>query len=299
MRARSWSAEPVLRIVVVVLATVIAHAASPGAAWAWGQNGHRVVGEIAERHLSDEARRQIAVILDGDSLAEASTWPDEIRSDPLWAQTAGPWHYMSIDDGETLATTARAAEGDVLEALGRMEAVLRDPAASHAQKAEALRFYVHFVGDIHQPLHVGRRADRGGNSIRVRWFREERNLHSVWDEGLVESENLSFVDFARFIDGPTIVESAAWQAGPYEEWVRESFCMRSRAYDFGEQRAPEAGALPELGYRYAYVSLPIVRHRLLQAGVRLAGRLNAIFAGVPAPPPPAEIPTDPAVWCAE
>jgi hypothetical protein len=268
---------------------------SPALVWGWGANGHRVVGEVADHHLSEQARRQIAVILDGDGLAEVSTWPDDIRSDPAWDR-AVTWHYMSIDDQETLASTERA-EFDVLEALGRMEAVLRDPGSTRQEKADALRFYVHFVGDVHQPLHVGRRADRGGNEVKVRWFGENRNLHSVWDVGLIDSQRLSFTEIARFIDDPSPAEIAAWQAAPYEEWVRESFCLRSEVYDLGTAVAgPDR--LPDLGYRYAYLKMPLVERRLLQAGVRLAGRLDSIFADAPTPPPPAEVPASPAAWCA-
>lgn len=280
------------RLVLLALALL----AVPAVAWGWGQNGHRVVGEIAERHLSDHARRQIAVILDGDGLAEASTWPDDVRSDPAFDQ-AGPWHYVSIDDHETLATTARAAEGDVLEAMQRFEAVLRDPAAPKERKAEALRFLVHFVGDVHQPLHVGRRDDRGGNSIRVRWFREDRNLHSVWDEGLVESQRLSFSEMTRFIDQATPQQIAAWQADPYEEWVRESFCLRPLVYGFGSEAPADPGGVPDLRYAYVFHKTPVVEERLLQAGIRLAGRLDAIFHGLPSPPAPETIPSDPVLWC--
>lgn len=269
--------------------------AVPAAAWGWGQNGHRVVGEIADRHISDLARRQIAVILDGDGLAEAATWPDDVRSDPAW-RNAAPWHYVSIDDQETLATTARAAEGDVLEALQRFEAVLRDPAAPKERKAEALRFYVHFVGDVHQPLHVGRRGDRGGNSIRVRWFRDDRNLHSVWDEGLIEAQRLSFTELTRFIGEATPQQVAAWQAAPYEEWVRESFCLRPVVYDFGSEAPADPGAVPDLGYGYVFRKTPVIEQRLLQAGIRLAGRLDAIFGDLPSPAAP-DVPDDPAAWC--
>lgn len=273
--------------------------AAPGALRGWGQNGHRIVGEIAERHLSEAARQGVLAILGEDeSLAEAATWPDEIRSDPAWS-LAALWHFMSIDDHETLATTARSEEGDVLEAMKRFEAVLRDPEAPKEKKVEALRFYVHFVGDVHQPLHVGRRDDQGGNRIRVRWFREPRNLHSVWDSGLIESEELSFTEYVRFIDDATPEEIAAWQAAPYEEWVRESFCLRDGVYDFGLEAALEAGEEPSLSYGYAFHQGPTVDRRLLQAGIRLAGHLNAILTGAAAPPAPEEIPADPAVWCGE
>jgi hypothetical protein len=275
---------------------LVALLVSPVPTWAWGPNGHRIVGEIADRHLTEEARRQIAVILEGDGLAEVSTWPDFIRSDPAWNRAA-PWHFVSIDDHETLATTARDPAGDVLEALGRFEAVLRDPEAPRERKAEALRFYVHFAGDVHQPLHVGRRADRGGNGIRVRWFREPSNLHSVWDQGLIESEHLSFTEWVRFIDDRSPREIATWQAAPYAEWVRESFCLRGQVYDFGREAPPTPEAEPELGFAYAFRQMGTVEERLVQAGTRLAGRLNAVFAGEPAPEEPSEVPASPDAWC--
>ena len=275
---------------------VLALLLTPGCAWGWGPTGHRIVGEVAERHLSDHAARQIAALLDGDGLAELSTWPDDIRSDPS-RDAAKPWHFISIDDGETLATTARDPLGDLLEALARFEAVLRDPQAAREAKAEALRFYVHFVGDAHQPLHVGRRGDRGGNSIRVKWFREPSNLHSVWDTGLIESENLSFTEFTRFIDDRSPRQVAAWQAAPYAEWVREAFCLRGAVYDYGREAPPNPSAEPELGFGYAYAKKEIVAEQLVKAGVRLAARLNEVFAGEPAPPPPAEIPPSPDAWC--
>jgi hypothetical protein len=285
------------RIAAALVATTAL--AAPGALRGWGQNGHRIVGEIAERHLSEAARQGVSTILGEDGgLAEAATWPDDIRSDPAWSHAA-PWHFMSIDGHETLATTARSEDGDVLEAMKRFEAVLRDPEAPKEKKVEALRFYVHFVGDVHQPLHVGRRDDLGGNSVRVRWFREGRNLHSVWDSGLIDSEELSFTEYVHFIDDATPEEIAAWQAAPYEEWVRESFCLRDGVYDFGSEAADEPGEEPRLSYGYAFHQGPTIDKRLLQAGIRLAGHLNAILAGAATPAAPEEIPADPAVWCGE
>src|SRR5262245_23329005 len=99
---------------------------APGTVWGWGPDGHRTAGEIADRHLSEQARRQIAVILDGDGLAEVATWPDDIRSDPSFDRVK-PRHFISIDDNETLANTARDPKGDLLAAMQQQEAVLRDP----------------------------------------------------------------------------------------------------------------------------------------------------------------------------
>jgi hypothetical protein len=257
--------------------------AAPASLLAWGPNGHRIVGRIAANHLTAEAAVAVASLIGPEGLDQASTWPDEIRSDPSWNR-ATPWHFFDIDDAETLETAVRDPAGDVLEAIGRFSAVLRDPQASRQAKQEALRFLVHFVGDVHQPLHVGRHADHGGNTIQVTWFGAPSNLHSVWDSGLIESEKLSFSELAAFIDHPTLEELRTWQSSAPADWAMESKALRDRVYDIGDGK---------LGYAYAFKNVPVVERRLLQAGVRLAGLLNSIFAQPgpsipdrePAPPP--------------
>jgi hypothetical protein len=242
----------------------------PSAVFAWGPTGHRVVGRIAMHHLTDEAARAVTCILGPEGLDQVSTWPDEIRADPNWSKSA-PWHFISIDDEETLETTQRDPAGDVLEAIQRYTAVLRDPQASQPSKQEALKFLVHFVGDLHQPLHVGRRADRGGNSIKVTLFGQDTNLHSVWDVGLIESDKLSFSELAGFLDHPTLQEIQTWQGSTPADWAAESKAVRDQVYAIGDGK---------LSYDYAYKEMPLIRRRLLQAGVRLAGLLNSIFAGL-------------------
>lgn len=252
------------------LAVLVLLLITPSSVLAWGPTGHRVVGRIAANHLTAEAAVAVTSLIGAEGLDQASTWADEIRNDPNWEpKNPSPWHYISIDDQETLESTARDPGGDVLEAIERFSAVLRDPQATRQAKQEALRFVVHFVGDVHQPLHVGRRADRGGNSVEVTLFGEKTNLHSVWDSGLIESEKLSFSEFAAFIDRPTLEELRTWQSSTPAEWVRESKAARDRIYKIGDGK---------LAYQYAFDNMPLIKRRLLQAGVRLAGLLNAIFA---------------------
>ena len=242
----------------------------PALAFSWGKTGHRVVGQIAENHLSPKAAKAVRELLGPDSLAEVSNWADEIRSDPSWKR-ADPWHYVNIPDGETYETMSKNPAGDVIVALKKFESTLRNPAAPKEERIQALKFMVHMIGDLHQPLPAGKRDDLGGNRVSVHWFRsvEATNLHTVWDDLIIEQEKLSFTEWTRFLDHPTAAEVKDWQATSYAGWMEESFKLRDRCYDF----KPE---LP-LSYEYVYKSMPIVKQRLLQAGVRLAGTLNHIF----------------------
>ncbi|MBI2689065.1 MAG: S1/P1 nuclease [Acidobacteria bacterium] len=242
----------------------------PILSFGWGKTGHRVVGQIAENHLSPKAAQGIRDLLGADSLAEVANWPDEIRSDPTW-KMADPWHYVNIPDGQTYDSMEKNPAGDILVALKKFEATLRNPSISKEERIQALKFLVHLVGDLHQPLHAGKRDDLGGNRVTVNWFRstEATNLHTVWDELLIEHERLSFTEWARFLDNPSEPEIKQWQSTSYSTWMAESYALRGRCYEFKQE-------LP-LSYDYVYKSMPIVKQRLLQAGVRLAGTLNAIF----------------------
>lgn len=243
-------------------------------AMAWGPNGHRIVGQIAENHLTDKAREGIAELVGRASLARISTWADEIKSDPAWRH-ASPWHYINVPPGQTLEAARRNPRGDVVEAIQRFEGVLRDRGAGRKERVDALRFLVHLVGDVHQPLHAGYGSDRGGNDIRVSWFGESTNLHAVWDEHLVEHQRLSFTEWVRFFGHAEPGEIDAWQRATIGDWVRESRAMLPAVYDYGGSRAAKT---PYLGYAYIFKHIDGVKLRLLQAGIRLGGLLNDIFA---------------------
>ena len=235
---------------------------------AWGVTGHRVVGRIAENHLDDVARQELKALMGHESLPRSGTWADEIRSDPAWRH-AEPWHFISINDDESLETVSRSPDGDILEALGRFSAVLRDRTADPEKRRQALRFLVHFIGDIHQPLHVGRREDRGGNRVDVHWMRKPSNLHRVWDSDLIDQQQLSFSEYAEMIDHPSAEQIRLWQAADFSVWAMESYELRSRVYDIGDG---------DLGWDYKFKNMALIEKRMLQAGVRLAGLLNDIFS---------------------
>ncbi|UTA48526.1 S1/P1 nuclease [Simiduia sp. 21SJ11W-1] len=245
----------------------------PIEAQALGKTGHRVVAELAENHLTAEAKAAVHAITGGKPLASIANWPDFIRSDPAWDHAA-PWHYVSVEDDETVTSYKPSKKGDILQALARFEQVLRNPNAGAKAHWEALAFYTHLVGDIHQPLHVGRAADWGGNKIELTWLGEPSNLHAVWDSGLIDHEQLSYTEyvaFLSFLSAPTIAE---WQGASYLDWARESKALRPGVYQFGKQE----GRNLALGWEYNFHHKPTINERMQQAGIRLAGKLNDIFA---------------------
>ncbi len=245
---------------------------------AWGPNGHRIVAQIAEKRLSSVAKKEIVRLIGPVPLALVSTWADEIKSDPSW-QHASPWHYINVPPDQAVETARRSSRGDVIEAIGRFEGVLRDRQANRQDQAEALKFLVHLVADVHQPLHVGYASDRGGNDVRVRWFGKNTNLHAVWDEHLIEGQKLSYTEFVAFIDQKVMrrkLSSAGLRVdSSVIHWVRDSRSLLPAVYDF--RNASSGNQIPNLGYDYVFRNMEHVKSQLLIAGYRLAYLLNDIF----------------------
>jgi hypothetical protein len=276
-----------------VLALAAVAALIPSPVLAWGKTGHRVVAAIADTQLSGLARAHVREILrPGESLVDAANWPDEMRSDPaiFWQKTATPWHYVTLNG---ITYDHAPSEGDALEALDHFSKVLKDPAASLADKQTALRFVIHLVGDLHQPLHVGKCCDRGGNDVNVTWFGKPTNLHAVWDSQLVDEEQLSFTELAakleRHMSDRQLI--AWWDINP-RDWMSESGEYRDTLYPAAaDMPKPKKGekvkkvkkvkkgeaVLPALSYSYVYRFTPLMEQRLSQGGARLAAYLNALF----------------------
>jgi S1/P1 Nuclease len=252
----------------IIVAILIALTAGP--AFAWGQNGHRVTGAIAEPLLSRKAKTAITAILGNESLAEASTWADEMKSspEPFWQTTANPWHWVTVPPGKTYAEVGAPPEGDAYSALKQFAVTLKDTKATKEEKQLALRFSIHIIGDLHQPLHVGNGEDRGGNDKKVVFMRDETNLHSVWDSNLIDREQLSYTEMTAFLSRKiTPALRREWSVTDPLVWIGESASIRDTIYPTEER----------LSYRYAFNQQEKVDTRLMQAGVRMAAYLNDLF----------------------
>jgi hypothetical protein len=258
-----------MRTLLLTLAFTVFTVFTAPAAFGWGQTGHRAIGYIAQQHLTPEAQARLTEILEGHSLAAASTWMDEIRSDDAYDYTS-TWHWVTIPDGMAYAETEKNPNGDALGKIKEFIAALEEGTLSAEEERNAVRFLVHLIGDIHQPLHVGTGEDRGGNDFTVIWFGEPSNLHRVWDSSMIDQKQLSFTELARFVMAPaTDSQIADWQRSTPEEWAQESMTYRDQLYDVPQDR--------EIGYEYSYRNFDAVQQRLLQAGVRLAAVFNAIY----------------------
>jgi hypothetical protein len=269
-----------------LIAAAVTAALIPSPAFAWGKTGHRVVAALADAQLSGLSRAHVKELLGVESLDEAATWPDEMRSAPgqFWQKTSTPWHYVTLDG---VIYDHAPSEGDALEALNKFTATLKDPNASLADRQLALRFVVHIVGDLHQPLHVGKCCDKGGNDVKVKWFGRDMNLHSVWDSAMVDDEQLSFTELAAKLGRHTSNDDVIrwWDLNP-RDWISESAQYREQIYanipapKLPKDRKLKKGEvpLPDLSYDYVFKFTPLLEKRLSQAGVRLAAYLNDIYA---------------------
>jgi len=256
-------------------------AASP--AGAWGPIGHRITAQIAQDNVSGHTLAHIKEILGTEELPESSTWPDEQRSNPapFWQKESSPWHYVTLPAGTNAENFPHPPEGDAETALERFTKVLRDPAASREDKALALRFVVHIVGDLHQPLHVGNGTDRGANDVKVMWFDAPNNLHWVWDEGLIQRQQLSYSEYAKRLEQRTTPEEVIewWNIDP-KAWIAESAALRAKLYPTPENSRGGSGTAEDpyvLSWQYNYDWTPAEEQRLQQAGIRIAAYLDWVF----------------------
>lgn len=235
----------------------------------WDKTGHRVVGEVAQKYLKPSAKRAIAKLLGGQSLAEVSTFADEIKSDSLYNRFYS-WHFVNYPLDEEYGDSPPSARGDIVMAIEECKRIIQDSGSGPAEKVFYLKMLVHFIGDLHQPMHVGREEDRGGNDIFLKWFGNETNLHSIWDSKLINFYGMSYTELAATLPQVDRKERKLLQAGNTLDWVEESRALAIQLY--------EGVSLEEnLRYRYHYIWWPTVEDQLLRGGLRLAKVLNELF----------------------
>jgi hypothetical protein len=244
-------------------------------ALAWGVEGHSIIAEIAQHRLSANTMRTIKMLLGGEvSLASISAWADDVVK--LRPETMA-WHFVNIPfdatDYDPQRDCRETPRGDcIINAIRRVEGTLADQSATRKTRTEALMFLVHFIGDVHQPLHVADRHDAGGNQLMVTLFGQPMSLHAVWDVGLIEKHTYDWGAYSRELESSWIAgkDVAALQRGDPVEWALEAHAIAVNVV----YKLPEDLRLDE---GYFDRSLPVVNQQLSLAGIRLARILNGLL----------------------
>ena len=235
----------------------------------WGPTGHRATGKIAEKHLTKKAKRQIDKLLNGESLAFVSTYADQIKSDRKYNDFY-TWHYVNMPLDTKYEDSEKNPKGDLVTGINKCISVLKNKNSNIEDKAFYLRMLVHFIGDLHQPMHVGRAEDKGGNTIQVQWFGRGTNLHRVWDEDMIREWKMSYVELANNAKDLSKEQIKAIEKGTIVDWVHDTHKLSKTTYE-----SVKVGE--KLRYRYSYDHFGTVRTQLQKGGIRLAKLLNDIF----------------------
>ncbi len=240
----------------------------PTAAFGWGQNGHRIIGEIAQQHLKKKAEERIVAVLGGSSIAMEANWADFIKSDTTY-RACNTWHYNNFEAG-----LDRATFDSVAMLQDRGEAVYRvyyliDHLKANPNDEATLRFLIHIVGDIHCPMHMGRPENRGGNSIKIKWFGRNTNLHALWDDMLIETQDLSYTEYVAHLQRTQPNTYAKFEAPQVLDWAWQTVQNGNKIYDNVE--------LTNRGYNYIFRFKNMWESSLMAGGLHLAAILNEIY----------------------
>lgn len=243
----------------------------------WGPEGHRIVATIAFKQIKKTIKDKINEILVDEDFVEVSNWADQVR---LSRSETKDWHFVDIPVSEAKYDASRDCQeletGDcAVNELARAIAVLRD--GSGRERHEALKFIIHFVGDIHQPLHSATNdsrsdGDRGGNSVNTRLLTHTMKLHAVWDHGLIDLDDRDEGDYADALIADLVNKGKTDDSGTVEDWVNESHTLATKiGYKYPGFKV---GKIPTskvmLGQTYVNKAKPVVDLQLARAGVRLA-----------------------------
>ena len=236
-----------------------------------GPKGHRIVAQVAYDNLDNKARKHVDKVLGTHGMIYLSTWPDEIKSDTIYP-TSFTCHYQDLaggmSDAEVVATLTDYPQegGDLFMALDSLEAVLLRQPDCH----DALVFYVHMMADRYCPMHLAHLDDQGGNKVKMKWFGQNTNLHSVWDSKLVENKGFSYTEYANYLYDVYGKQRKEILRMTEAETLLYTYYLTDSVYQYQSTWSGNA-------YHYAYRWASAMEYQLYMAGIKLAQSLNAIF----------------------
>lgn len=255
---------------LAALLGTLALLAVPGLAGAWGFNGHRIIGELAEQALPAPVRAEIRELLADEpspTLAAISTWADEVRGEEAWRHT-GRWHFLNFPrDSCRFSQRRDCPDGNcIVGAIESQLKILGDRGRPRAERTVALKFVVHFIGDLHQPLHAGYADDRGGNDEQIRFGMRGLNLHAFWDSTLLDTRALHWTEYARELGSTALPAPGRMGGRPAVRWAQESCRLIESAQIYPERR--------RIDRAYVERQRPLAEAQLRLAAARLAMALT-------------------------
>lgn len=239
--------------------------------YAWGQEGHRIIAELAYRHLTPKARRHIDKVLGPRGMVWWANWPDEIKSDTIYPNSFD-WHFQDLDAGLSdadltdMLTHYPAVGGNLFRATDSLRHVLE----VHPEQVDALRFLIHLEGDRFCPMHTAHLDDKGGNTIRVKWFGSDTNLHAVWDSGIIAARGYTYTEYADCLEALYHDSIPAIQNMSREQVLLACYQLTCDIYAYQSEWSGNA-------YHYVYHYAPRMEWQLYAAGIRLAQLLNQLY----------------------
>ncbi|MGB4578069.1 MAG: S1/P1 nuclease [Paludibacter sp.] len=232
--------------------------------------GHRIIADIAYQHLTNKARKQCDKVLGKHGIIYQATWADEVRSDKNYDYSY-KWHYQNLKDSMTTEDLKQLLENPTAEGEHLFYAInlMTDRLKKNPSDAEALKFLVHFTGDLHQPMHLGRAEDLGGNKVEMNWFGKKTNVHAVWDAQITESKNMSYTEFSVYLQDKFKPRKAEFQKFTVLQSVEAAYLVRNAIYAYDKSDANN--------YHYVYRFAGDLDEMLYRGGIQLANLLNEIY----------------------
>ncbi len=239
--------------------------------FAWGAVGHRIVAQVAYDNLDCSARKKVDKLLGKRGIVYTSSWADEIKSDTIYPQSYG-WHFQNLRSGMSRAELDHLYNNNLengphlFYAMDSITNLLhKDP-----NNIDALKFLVHFAGDLGCPMHMGRPDDKGGNKVQMRWFGKGTNLHTVWDRWLIEYAELSYSEYAVYLEEQYGDQKKAIRKMTDLECIYQTYDRQNAIYQYQELKDNNT-------YHYAYRFRKDLDMSLYMAGIRLAQLLNELY----------------------
>lgn len=254
-----------------VIALILVLALSLPQVWAWDATGHRIVAETAYNHLTKKARKRVDALMGVRGIIYTASWPDEIKSDTIYPESH-QWHYQNLRAGMTPEDIEYLYLNPLTEGKHAFAALDSLVNVLHRDNTDqvALKFVVHIMGDIFQPMHLGHPEDKGGNRVQMRWFGHGTNLHSLWDRWLIDYSNLSASEYVRYLEDVYAPQTANIERLTMVDCLCATYALQEQIYDWQEKGDTN-------NYHYAYRFRTDMERSLYTAGIKLAQLLNELY----------------------